>query len=132
MNLRLKIQAPIIALIMLIVSASSYLSYHQSSAALREALVDTMRGEAHALVRTFSVLTTTVLEATHRISIEEEVEAFFRKAGGDAEEAKRFSEKLKRIVETYVDFDRIALLDDKGITLASTAVESIGQDFSDR
>ncbi|MDR1073250.1 MAG: methyl-accepting chemotaxis protein, partial [Treponema sp.] len=132
MNLRFKIQAPIIALIMLIMGVSGYLSYQRSSTALKEALVDTMRGEANALVRTFSVLTTTVLEATYRISIEEEVVAFFRSAGADPEEGKSFSEKLKIIVQTYMDFDRIALLDAKGFILASSATESIGQDFSDR
>jgi methyl-accepting chemotaxis protein len=131
-NLRFKIQAPIIALIMLIMGVGGYLSYQQSSTALKEALVDTMRGEANALVRTFSVLTTTVLEATYRISIEEEVEAFFRRINGDKEEGMRFSETLKRIVDTYVDFDRIALIDDKGIIVASTATESIGQNFGDR
>jgi methyl-accepting chemotaxis protein len=113
-------------------SVSGYLSYQQSSTALKEALVDTMRGEANALVRTFNVLATTVLEATRRIAMEEEVDAFFRRVNGDQKEKMRFSETLKRIVDTYVDFDRIALLDDKGIILASTATESIGQDFSDR
>jgi methyl-accepting chemotaxis protein len=137
-NLRFKIQAPIIVLIMLIVSASSYLSYQQSSTALKEALVDTMRGETNALSRSFSVLTKTVLEATYRISIEEEVYDFFRRiwASGDPgaalEEGKRFSEKLQIIADTYVDFNRIAILDDKGIILASSAVESIGRNFSDR
>ncbi|MDR3177164.1 MAG: PAS domain-containing protein, partial [Desulfovibrio sp.] len=132
MNLRFKIQAPIIALIMLIMGVSGYLSYQQSSAALREALVDNMSGEANALARTFGVLTTTVLEATYRISIEEEVEVFFRTVNGDLEKKKLFSEKLKSIVKTYVDFNRIAMLDDKGIILASTATESIGQNFGDR
>ncbi|MDR2799730.1 MAG: hypothetical protein LBB52_00495 [Desulfovibrio sp.] len=98
MNLRFKIQAPIIVLIMLIVGVSGYLSYQQSSAALEAALVDAMRGETNALDRTFDVLTTTVLEATGRIAAEEEVEAFFRRVKGDPEEGKRFSQTLKRIV----------------------------------
>ncbi|MDR1490706.1 MAG: methyl-accepting chemotaxis protein [Desulfovibrio sp.] len=135
-NLNVKIQAPIILLIMLVVGVSGYLAYQQSSAALEAALVDTMRGEANALNRSLSALTTTVLEGTYRISIEEEVEAFYRRVGKDPkrnqEDATRFNERLKQIEETYVEFDRIALIDDKGIILASTATESIGRDFSDR
>ncbi|MDR1241546.1 MAG: methyl-accepting chemotaxis protein [Deltaproteobacteria bacterium] len=132
MNLRLKIQLPIIALIILIMGVSGYLSYQRSATALKEALVDTMRGEANALVRSFNVLTTTVLEAAYRISIEEEVDAFYRTSRNIPGEKESFSERLKTIEQTYGNFDRIALLDDKGIILASTAPESIGQNFGDR
>ncbi|MDR2161015.1 MAG: methyl-accepting chemotaxis protein [Desulfovibrio sp.] len=132
MSLRLKIQVPIILLIMLIVGGSGYLSYQESSVALEEALVDNMRGEANGLVRALGVMTSGVVNDIERITQGKEFLEFFRQDVYDAETGRQFSAVLTDILGGYVDFDRIALLDAKGITLASTAVNTIGQDFSDR
>ncbi|MDR1360026.1 MAG: PAS domain-containing protein, partial [Deltaproteobacteria bacterium] len=132
MRLSLKIQLPIIALIMLIVGASVYFSYRQSSRALEAALVKTMRGEAEALVRSLGIMVSGVLEAAERIIELDDVVGFYKKNPESQEEKKLFSAKLKHIVSTYDDFDRVALISDKGIILASTAEESVGHDYSDR
>ncbi|MDR2669128.1 MAG: methyl-accepting chemotaxis protein [Desulfovibrio sp.] len=132
MTLRFKIQAPIIALIMLIVGVSGYLSYQQSSAALEDALVGRMHGEAAALVRAVGSMTANVVADIGRIAQRKEFTEFFHDDVYNKENAGQFSAILKNILSGYTDFDRIALLDERGITLASTAVGTIGQNFSDR
>lgn len=43
-----------------------------------------------------------------------------------------FSPYLQDVEKSYSGFDRVAILDSKGIILSSSAPESIGQDLSDR
>jgi methyl-accepting chemotaxis protein len=131
-SLRGKIEAPIIALIMLIVGASGYLSYQQSTAALEDALVGTMRGEAGALVRALDSMTGNVVADIGRIAKAKEFSDFLLQDVYDKGNAGRFSAVLKAMLSGYTDFDRIALIDARGIILASTSPESIGQNFSDR
>ncbi|MDR2076719.1 MAG: methyl-accepting chemotaxis protein [Desulfovibrio sp.] len=132
MSLRAKIQVPIILLIMLIVGVSGYLSYQESAAALEEALVDNLRGEANSLARALGIMADSVTHDIERIAQRRETAGFFREDFRNPETGRQFSSVLKDILHGYVNFDRIAVLDEKGVIRASTALESIGQDFSDR
>ncbi|MDR2489125.1 MAG: methyl-accepting chemotaxis protein [Desulfovibrio sp.] len=132
MSLRLKIQLPIIALIMLIVAVSGYFSYRESARTLRESLVGNMRGEANGLVRALDTLTGNIMENVTRVASDGSIVGFFDQDIHDQERGKAFSAVLQTMTDSYRGIDRIALLDAKGIIVASTAVASMGQNFSDR
>ncbi|MDR2603956.1 MAG: methyl-accepting chemotaxis protein [Desulfovibrio sp.] len=132
MKLQMKMQMPITVLIVLTVGVSGYLPYQQSSEALRAALVDNMRGEADSMVRALGIMVGRVGEDVQRLAVDDYIVKFYRDGAYDAEKGRQFSTMLKNIERGYTDFDRIALLDDKGNILSSTSPETIGQNFGDR
>jgi len=132
MNLQMRIQLPIMLLIVLACGASGYISYQNAATNLYIALVDNMRGEAESLVRTINDMTLGVVADTQRIAQQNEIREFYNKAIHDKSIGEEMSALLKGLEVTYDDFDRIALLDTAGIVVASTALASIGQNFGDR
>ncbi|MDR2054387.1 MAG: methyl-accepting chemotaxis protein [Desulfovibrio sp.] len=132
LSLRTKILGPVVILIALAVSGSAMLSYRESSNALRDALVDNMRGEAAALVRGIDDMTDNVVHNIAQIPLRQEIQAFYR---GDMESGaagEAMSELLQKIVDAYRGFERVSLLNMQGKTVASSTASAIGQDFSDR
>ena len=61
MSLRIKIQLPLILLIIFISGALGYISYRNASESLYAAMVDNMSGEAGALTRAVNDMTTSAV-----------------------------------------------------------------------
>ncbi len=134
MKLQTKILLPIVGLFVFFLGISGYLAYRETADSLREMLVDTMDGEAGALVRALNGLATTSMENIARTADDSEVQNF---VGGDvnAEEAiAGVITALQRIEKSYPGFDRITILDMEGKVLASSRpdLSARGSSFADR
>ena len=81
MSLRLKIQLPLILLIILISGALGYISYRNAADSLYASMVDNMNGEGGAVVRAVSDMTSRAVEDIARISMQSDITDFYR--GGD-------------------------------------------------
>ena len=132
MRLQMKIQLPILLLIVLMCGVSGYMSYQKASDSLRVALVGNMRGEAEGLVRVMRDMTQRIVSETANLAQRKEVLDFFSGNINDKAVGEAFTPVLKRFQADYTDFDRVALIDSKGLIVASTAPSSIGQNFGDR
>ena len=132
MKLQTKIQLPLILLIAVVVGTNSYISYNSSAKALRETLIESMAGEAKGLARAISEKVVTVIGDTVRIAQRPDVINFYDENISDKAVGETFSKLLQDVVKDYSGFDRVAILDTKGIIVSSSAPTSIGQNFSDR
>lgn len=132
MNLRTKILLPIMLLIILLFSISGYVSYENAADLLRETLVNNMRGEAEALTRAIGDMSKGAVTDIARISERDEVRDFFKGDPYKKENAAPLSTILKKMETSYPDFDRVSVMDGKGVVIASSDQSTIGRDFSDR
>ncbi len=132
MNLQTKVLLPILLLIVALCGASGYVSYRKAADELYVALVDNLRGEAEALSRAAGVLAKSAHLDVERIVQRDDVEAFYRGDLSDPKHLEHFGAVLKELEKSYPAFDRISLLSDKGIVIASSDPGTIGQNFSDR
>ena len=131
MSLRMKLQLPIVLLIILMCAAIGSISYLESASSLREALVGNMRGQAQALARAIGIVARDAVDDIGRIAQNSDINAFYGSARSQAESAA-MSEALQVILDGQPNFFRISLLDISGVTLASSSQAAIGQNFSDR
>ncbi len=131
MNLQAKILLPIMMLVVVLCGVSGYMSYRTAAHELQAALVDNLRGEAEALSRAAGVLARSAHVDVERIVLRDDVRAFYS-GGFGRETTARFSGVLKDLEKSYPAFDRITLLNDKGIVVASSDLSTVGQSFADR
>ncbi len=132
MNLQMKIQMPIILLVILISGASGYLSYTESAENLNLALIDNMRGEAESLVRAINTTTDSTVADIRRIAERSGVRDFFTGDISDKNTVAATSAMLKAVADSYPAINRLSLLDTKGSVVASSDMGTIGRDFSGR
>ncbi len=132
MNLQMRIQLPIIALIIAICAISGWLSYRQAADNLENALIGDMRGEAQGLVRAIDDMMQGATADIARVSGRNEFPEFYKGDIQNREQVSAFSAFLKNLGRSYPDFDRLSLLDDKGKVIASSDEKTIGTDFSSR
>ena len=119
---------------MFLMGLSGYLAYSQMAASLEGALVDNMEGEASALTRAISDLATTSIENIARMADHEAVHALFARGANHAERLEQATAVLKRLEASYSGFNRITVLDTKGLVVATSRPEltKIGESFADR
>ncbi len=132
MNLRMKLLLPIILLMILMSGVSGYFSYQESAKSLRSALMDNMEGEAKALVRAADEMTKGARADIRRVAVRQDVTGFYATDIHNKENGLTFSDSLEQIRQTYPDFERLSLMDDKGVIVASSDKSTIGRDFKDR
>ena len=132
MSLRMKIQLPLILLIVLISGALGYISYRNASDSIYKSMTDNMDGEAGALVRAVSDVTSRAVEDIARVSAQPDITGFYRGDIHDKDYGLTMTDALKQLMDSYSDLDRISLMDDKGIVVASSSPDTIGRDFSKR
>jgi len=132
MSLRLKIQLPIVCLLFLLFGISGYMAYLKSAESLKLALIGNMEGEANALVRAINNTCITALADVGRAADQDAIMDFYGKNIRDKAVGLAMTDALKRIAGTYPDFERLSLMDAKGMIVASTDESTIGRDFSDR
>ena len=132
MSLRLKIQVPILVLLCLVFGVSGYITYTDSANNLRVALVDTMEGEANALVRAINSMGVTALANIGRVAENDGITGFYLQDVRNKSIGLSLTRTLKRIASSYPDFERLSLMDTKGFVVASSDESTIGTDFSSR
>ncbi len=132
MNLRIKLLLPIVLLMIFMSGISGYISHQRAAQNLRNALVDNMEGEAKALVRAVDDMTNRARNDIRRVVVRADVTGFYATDIHDKENGLAFSDALEQIRRTYPDFDRLSLMDDKGIVVASSDKSTVGRDFKDR
>ncbi len=132
MGLQFKILLPIVGLIVVLCAGSGYLSYQKTTDALESALVDNMDGEANSLVRAISDLSERMQRDIARTAERPDVQSAIGVDPNDKAKIAEICTDLKRIAESYPDFDRITVLDASGKVIAASAPETIGMDFSAR
>ncbi len=132
MNLSLKIQLPIICLLAVLFGISGYMAYTKSADNLKLALIDNMEGEAAALVRAVNNTGADALADMARVPEYDAVISFYAQDIHDKSAAMDASAALKKIAVMYPDFERLSLMDTKGIIVASTDEGTIGRSFADR
>ena len=132
MSLRIKIQLPLILLIILISGALGYISYRNASESLYTAMVDNMGGEASALTRAVNDMATSAVSDIVRTAERADILNFYRGDIHDQAYAKTITPVLTHLTQSYDDFSRLSLMDTNGIVVASSDESTIGRDFSDR
>ncbi len=132
MSLRIKIQVPLILLIVLISGALGYVSYRNASTSLYSAMVDNMNGEASGLARAIKELTSNAVDDISRTAGVPVITAFYQQDIHDKINQDAMTETMSNLLASYSDFERMSLMDTKGIIVASSDPKTIGRDFSSR
>lgn len=134
MRLQFKILLPIIGLFMFFLCLSGYLAYRETSSSLRDGIIDNMAGEAAALSRAFNDLSRTSVSNIARTASDESVLEFYKGDTRDPARVESVIVSLKRLMDSYADFDRITLLDTEGKVTASSRpdLSKPGDSFADR
>lgn len=132
MSLRLKIQVPLILLIILISGLLGYISYNNAADSLHEAMVDNLGGEAEALVRAINTTASNAKNDIARSAVRSDVIDFYRGDVHDPASLAALNQALTQLTESYPDFDRFSLMSPQGIVIASSDEKTIGRDFSER
>ena len=132
MSLRVKIQLPLILLIILISAALGYISYRNASESLYTAMTDNMGGEGGALVRAINDMTSNAVEDITRISEQTNIQDFYRGDIHNKDYGMTMTATLTALTDSYSDMSRVSLMDTKGFIVASSAEDTIGRDFSKR
>ncbi len=132
MSLRMKIQLPLILLIILISGALGYISYRNASESLYSAMVDNMSGEAGSLTRAVNDLATNAVADITRTAERADIVDFYRGDIHDKAAAQAMGPVLTHLTDSYADFSRLSLVDTNGIVVASSDESTIGRDFSER
>lgn len=91
-----------------------------------------MRGEAEGLARAINDMAHDALTDIERIAQRDESRSFFTMDVRNKVVGEGYTGVLKSLLATYPDVERIALVDLKGIIVASSDPSAIGQNFSDR
>ena len=132
MSLQTKILLPILLLLVLLLGISEYISYDKTSASLSSSLADNMDGETEAIVRSlgvFSIQAKRDIEVTASRSL---VQHFFDApvdAATDAAKLQATEKSLSELATRYPDFDRLAILDTRGLVQASSDAVLKGKSF---
>ncbi len=132
MKLQTKVILPILLLIVALCGAGGYMAYRNAAKELHAALADNLRGEASALSRVAGTLAKSAHADVERITQRDDVRTFYSGGFSSREALQRFGEMLKELEHSYPAFDRVTLLNDKGIAVASSDPSSIGLSFADR
>ncbi len=132
MKLQMKILLPMMALIVMLCGISGYMSYENAADDLQVAIADNLRGEAEGLARATTFIMRAALIDVGRIAEREELTNFYRNAASDAARRDRIAADLKEIEDSYPGFERVHLLDTKGVVVASTDPSNIGKSYADR
>ena len=113
---------------------SGYLAYRETSGSLRTAIIDTMQGEAAGMMRAIKDLGRTSVSNISRTAANESVLDFYQGDIRDAARVESMVGTLKRLMDSYDDFDRITLLDTEGKVTASSRpdLSKPGDSFADR
>ncbi|MCL1986125.1 MAG: methyl-accepting chemotaxis protein [Betaproteobacteria bacterium] len=132
MKLQNRVLLPILALIVALMGVSGVLSYRTAEKNLTSSLVNNMKGEAKALVRTIHTLIEDAERDVPRTTTREEIVNFFKGDIHNPQRQKEVSAVLKTVADTYPNFDRMSIYDTEGVTVACSAPSVIGQSFADR
>ncbi len=134
MKLLYKIQLPIFALLILLLGVNSYLSYQEAANGLRDASLETLQGETHALANFVRDIGETNKENILRIASNEEILSFYQGDTQNIDSVTYTNDVLQRISKSYKDFLYVALFDLEGKIIASSDPKTavIGADFGDR
>ena len=127
MSLRVKIQVPLIILIILISSLLGYISYRNASDSLYSAMVDNMSGEAAGLARAINTTTTNATHDIARSAARNDIVNFYQGDIHDPANISQLNRSLDQLAESYPDFDRFSLMSTQGIVLASSDESTIGR-----
>ncbi|CAK7070502.1 MAG: hypothetical protein DELT_01851 [Desulfovibrio sp.] len=131
MKLQSKILIPVTLLIMCAVGASSYFSYQKTAAALENALVGNLVGQANSLAAATRNLMADIKRNAARSAERPDVIAFFANPE-DKEHLDATNAALKKICDSYPDILRVSILDATGRTAASSQPSTIGTNFANR
>ncbi len=135
MKLQFKLLVPIIALLVVLLGVSGYLSYKAAEDNIRQALATDFAGEGNSLMRIMASFAKERISDVTRLSQYSEVVDFFaQKSTGDEGKAKQIETVLKSLLASYPDFVRTTLLDLDGVTVTSSNLQTapLGSKFADR
>ena len=130
MKLQSKILLPIIALIIVLLGASVFVTEQEASHALRDSLAENLRGEAQALARATDQMVRRTLGDAERIAEAPSVVAPIRIGLDEWDSVNRLQLELERQNKTYPFFTMLAFVDENGKVLASTEAQLVGMDVS--
>lgn len=131
MRLQPKILLSVTVLIMCVVGVTSYFSYQKTAAALEDALVGNMDGQAHALATSTRNLMLDIKRNALRSAERPDVIDFFSNPESK-EHIAATSVMLKAVCDSYPDILRVSILDSRGRTAASSDPSTIGTNFATR
>ncbi len=134
MKLQMKLLLPIIGLIVVLLSASGYISYHDAEVTLTDSIVKTFRRETAAMVDAADQFAARSLADVQRIAKNPAIGAFLSNDITDPEGIAAMNKELANERSMYPDIDRIALLDEEGVTRATATpdLEKLGDAFRSR
>ena len=120
MKLQGRILLPIMSLFVLILVASSYISYTAFSKSLRVSLLDNMHGQAAAVCRATAELVRSAMADVKRTAESDDVINFFKGDITDPDRVAAMNEYFKKLNDSYPNFGVMSVIDTKGILTAST------------
>ena len=132
MKLLWKILLPVALLIAILVGASGYIAYNQSSNSLEAAVIANMGDEANALKRMTASVLASSRQNVVRAAGDRAVLGFY---AGDIQNKERQLElaaELAAMVKTLTDIDRFNVFDTNGTIVSSSNPAVIGQNFKTR
>ncbi|MCC8194533.1 MAG: PAS domain-containing protein, partial [Deltaproteobacteria bacterium] len=132
MKLLWKILLPVTLLIAVLVGASGYIAYIQSSSSLEKAVIANMKDEAYAIKRMTASVLGNSRQNVLRSAKNRDVLDF---GHGDIRDTARqhdLAKELAALVESYQDIDRLNVFDKEGVIVSSSNPAVIGQDFKTR
>jgi len=135
MGLIWKILLPIMALIIILMSTLTYVSYQQSADALEEATIGTMRGEVLSLKRMLTYLLNEAKTALHGFSQDNEIQDLFKYRDPNnlgADEVNKINTWLAMQAKRQALISRVNLFDMDGNIIASSQPSAIGANFKTR
>ena len=134
MSLRVKLLAPIVTLVVLVMTATSWLSYHQSSEALEGSIIQAGKLQLITLDQilntTFSTAVTSVTDLSQQPFVRRILD--YDKAPDPKGLSEQVSKRLKQFTDNFDIYQSVGILDKKGVGIAFNTPSNIGQDFSDR
>ncbi len=135
MNLQFRLLLPIIALLVVLLGVSGYMSYKAAEQNIRKALETDFQGETNSLVRTIVTYSNERMADIVRIAATPTVRNYFVPDMNEPALSEREMEQfLQSELKLFPDLVRVTLLDAKGTTIASSNLKGapVGGNFADR
>ncbi len=135
MKLQFKLLMPIIALLVVLLGVSGFLSYRAAEDNVRQALATDFAGEGNSLMRIMASFADERITDVTRLSQNKSVVSFLASsATAEKAQVEEMEKVLQHELESYPDFVRTTLLDMQGVTVTSSNLRTapVGSAFGDR
>ena len=132
MKLQLKILLPIISLIVILMAVSSVITYNISSSSLHGAIIQNMGDEANNIERSIDGIMKDAVANMERTAELQSITNFYQGDVYAKENVAAIQTVLKRLEESFVQFNFITLADAKGKLVATNEPGMLGRDFASR